>query len=107
MIDSSPVIILQIYSQYVEVSDALQQEKDENIRLKQYLDQILKVHETQCRIEVINFLSLPQCYIYIVMYICFNLVIIEFLTINPFANKYFEIKILCSSCVDSIQFYCH
>ena len=34
---------LQIYSQYVEVSDALQQEKDENVRLKQYLDQILKV----------------------------------------------------------------
>lgn len=43
MINSSPVIILQIYSQYVEVSDSLQQEKDENIRLKQYLDQILKV----------------------------------------------------------------
>jgi len=36
--------LLQIYSQYVEVSDALQQEKDENIRLKQYLDQILKVY---------------------------------------------------------------
>ena len=35
--------LLQIYSQYVEVSDSLQQEKDENIRLKQYLDQILKV----------------------------------------------------------------
>ena len=39
--------ILQIYSQYVEVSDALQQEKDENIRLKQYLDQILKVNLVQ------------------------------------------------------------
>lgn len=37
---------MQIYSQFVEVSDALQQEKDENIRLKQYLDQILKVKLT-------------------------------------------------------------
>ena len=68
MINSSPVIILQIYSQYVEVSDSLQQEKDENIRLKQYLDQILKVHE------------MLQCCVYIVKYICFNLVMIEFLT---------------------------
>ena len=41
------ICILQIYSQYVEVSDALQQEKDENIRLKQYLDQILKVNLVQ------------------------------------------------------------
>ena len=32
-----------MYSQYVEVSDLLQQEKDETARLKQYLDQILKV----------------------------------------------------------------
>ena len=31
----------------MEVSDALQQEKDENIRLKQYLDQILKVNLVQ------------------------------------------------------------
>ncbi|CAH3109789.1 unnamed protein product [Pocillopora meandrina] len=38
----SGMTLTQIYSQYVEVSDALQQEKDENIRLKQYLDQILK-----------------------------------------------------------------
>ena len=53
MVNSSPVMNLQIYSQYVEVSDALQQEKDENIRLKQYLDQILKV--TQCEIVIIQF----------------------------------------------------
>ncbi|CAH3021550.1 unnamed protein product [Porites evermanni] len=38
----SGMTLTQIYSQYVEVSDSLQQEKDENIRLKQYLDQILK-----------------------------------------------------------------
>lgn len=37
-------VILQIYSQYVEVQDAFQQEKTENTRLKMYLDQILKVH---------------------------------------------------------------
>ena len=37
------VVLLQIYSQYVEVQDALQQEKTENTRLKMYLDQILKV----------------------------------------------------------------
>ena len=34
---------LQIYSQFVEVSDLLQQERDENARLKQYLDQIMNV----------------------------------------------------------------
>lgn len=45
--------ILQIYSQYVEVSDALQQEKDENIRLKQYLDQILKVNLVQIS-DIVN-----------------------------------------------------
>ena len=37
-------VLLQIYSQYVEVQDALQQEKTENTRLKMYMDQILKVH---------------------------------------------------------------
>ncbi|XP_065056789.1 nucleoprotein TPR-like isoform X2 [Rhopilema esculentum] len=34
--------LTQIYSEYVEVSDALELEKDENTRLKQYLDQILQ-----------------------------------------------------------------
>ncbi|XP_020609857.1 nucleoprotein TPR-like isoform X1 [Orbicella faveolata] len=38
----SGMTLTQIYSQYVEVQDALQQEKTENTRLKMYLDQILK-----------------------------------------------------------------
>ncbi|XP_074635323.1 nucleoprotein TPR-like isoform X3 [Acropora palmata] len=46
----SGMTLTQIYSQYVEVSDALQQEKDENIRLKQYLDQILKEIEEKAPI---------------------------------------------------------
>ena len=53
----------QIYSQYVEVSDSLQQEKDENTRLKQYLDQILKVI-----IECVAFISKPA-YMYSVPFI--------------------------------------
>lgn len=50
-------VCLQIYSQYVEVSDALQQEKDENIRLKQYLDQILKVHLRTVIVEFKHFVT--------------------------------------------------
>lgn len=57
-------VCLQIYSQYVEVSDALQQEKDENIRLKQYLDQILKVHLHTVIVEFKHFVTFDTCNVF-------------------------------------------
>lgn len=58
------ICILQIYSQYVEVSDALQQEKDENIRLKQYLDQILKVNLVQISDLVNGMKTFPLSWVF-------------------------------------------
>lgn len=55
---------MQIYSQYVEVSDALQQEKDENIRLKQYLDQILKVNLVQISDLVNGMKTFPLSWVF-------------------------------------------
>lgn len=52
----SGMTLTQIYNEYVQATDSLQLEKEENKRLNTYLDQILQVRR-------FNFLCLYSCYV--------------------------------------------